>query len=146
MLCYLQVHERACTTAAADWESKVPGMEILLGEWSLALNHDAYQDLDDPSVRRELRQLFEEQKHIYTTSENVIGSFYWTLRMGSGWDPRPTDEYPDGHQLEGTSDSSSLPGFPFKVWSLLEMAEHGIVTSVKRDDQADEKDRPCHGV
>ena len=110
------------------------------------MNNDQQHDLDDKATRAELRALFLEQLEVYSTSSSVVGAFYWTLRMGSGWDPRPTDEYPDGHQLEGTSDSSSLPGFPFKVWSLLEMAEHGIVTSVKRDDQADEKDRPCHGV
>ena len=123
-----EVHERACTTAAADWEGSVPGMEIFLGEWSLALNHDAYQDLDDPIVRRELRQLYEEQKYIFTTSENVVGSFYWALRMGSGWDPRPTEDFPRGRQVDGTSSARSLRSFPFRVWSLLEMAKDGIAT------------------
>ena len=94
----------------------------------LALNHDAYQDLDDPIVRRELRQLDEEQKYIFTTSENVVGSFYWALRMGSGWDPRPTEDFPRGRQVDGTSSARSLRSFPFRVWSLLEMAKDGIAT------------------
>ena len=74
---------------------------------------------------------FREQLEVYSTDTNVVGAFYWTLRMGSGWDPRPTDAFPDGRQTPGTSEGKSLPGFPFKVWSLLEMAEHGIIKSVQ---------------
>jgi hypothetical protein len=125
---WAEIHERACTTAQSDWENKVPGLEIVLGEWSLATNHDAPLDLSDVTVRRELAQLFEEQKLIFTTSRNVVGSFFWTLRMGSGWDPRPTSDFPWGRQLEGTDAARSLPGFPFQVWSLLEMAERGIAS------------------
>ena len=123
-----EVHERACTTARNDWEGKVPGVDVLLGEWSLAINHDAPLDLDDEATRRELAQLFNEQKRIYTTSPHVLGSFYWTLRMGSGWDPRPTSAFPRGRQVEGTSASRSLPSFPFRVWSLVEMAELGVAS------------------
>lgn len=56
----------------------------------------------------------------------VVGAFYWTLRMGSGWDPRPTEQYPKGRQIEGTSAWQSLPDYPFRVWSYLEMIVEGI--------------------
>ena len=51
---------------------------------------------------------------------------FWTLRMGSGWDPRPSEAHPHGHQLASSSAWRSLPGYPFPVWSLLEMARAGI--------------------
>ena len=80
----------------------------MLGEWSLATNHDKPLDLDDPVIVKELRQLYREQLHVYSSSKLVEGAFYWALRMGSGWDPRPTDGYPKGRQLWGTSASKSF--------------------------------------
>ena len=50
--------------------------------------------------------------------------------MGSGWDPRPTADAPNGQQLEGTSAWKSAAAYPFKVWSLLEMAAAGVATSL----------------
>ena len=47
--------------------------------------------------------------------------------MGSGWDPRPTKAHPHGRQVDGSSAWRSLRGYPFPVWSLLEMAEQGVV-------------------
>ena len=52
--------------------------------------------------------------------------------MGSGWDPRPTSEHPFGHQVEGTSAWISKKLFPFKVWSLLEMAEAGVAVPLNK--------------
>ena len=71
---------------------------------------------------------FREQLEQFAKKPNVVGHYYWTLRMGSGWDPRPTNAHPKGRQLEGTSASRSLPDYPFRVWSLLEMASLGIAT------------------
>ena len=53
-------------------------------------------------------------------------TFFWTLRMGSGWDPRPTEESPRGRQLPGSSAWHSLADYPYPVWSLLEMARLGV--------------------
>ena len=58
----------------------------------------------------------------------MVGSFFWTLRMGSGWDPRPTAAAPRGAQAAGSAADTSLPGYPYRVWSLLEMARLGVVT------------------
>ena len=52
--------------------------------------------------------------------------------MGSGWDPRPTKAHPHGTQLAGTSSSTSAAEYPFKVWSLLEMARLGIATPLDK--------------
>ena len=125
------LHRRACHEAANSWSSYTDAhVRIVLGEWSLATNHDAPLDLDDPHTRAELRRLFHEQRHVYATSPTVVGAFYWTLRMGSGWDPRPDAP---ARQAAGSSASRSLPSYPFKVWSLLEMAAHGVIDSVKPD-------------
>lgn len=48
--------------------------------------------------------------------------------MGSGWDPRPTKAHPHGRQVDGSSAWRSLPGYPFPVWSLLEMGVAGVAT------------------
>ena len=52
--------------------------------------------------------------------------------MGSGWDPRPTDAHPHGRQVDGSSASRSLPDYPFRIWSLLEMKRLGIATPLNR--------------
>ena len=63
---------------------------------------------------------------VFSGTPEVGGAFFWTLRMGSGWDPRPSEAHPHGHQLASSSAWRSLPGYPFPVWSLLEMARAGI--------------------
>ena len=121
---------------------------MLIGEWSLAVNHDQVFDFADPTTKSELRQLFREQLKVYATSPTVGGAFYWTLRMGSGWDPRPRtrtapfDGGPVG-QIAGTSASRSRRDYPFKVWSLLEMAEHGVIESVRWEDHEEGADDVC---
>ena len=135
------LHRRACTEAANSWSSYTRvGVPIMLGEWSLATNHDKPLDLDDPVIVKELRQLYREQLHVYSSSKLVEGAFYWALRMGSGWDPRPTDGYPKGRQLWGTSASKSFADYPYKVWSLLEMARAGIAAPI------DEVAGACAGI
>lgn len=115
----------------------------MLGEWSLATNHDAPIDLSDPATAAGLRQLYAKQLAAYTYASDapLVGHFFWTLRMGSGWDPRPTAEHPHGRQLHGSSSSRSLEGYPFAVWSMLELAAHGIATPLS-DPDAD----ACAGV
>jgi len=129
-LTWPDMHRRACHEAVNSWQSYTDaGVRLVLGEWSLAVNHDAQLDIDNATIVAELRQLFAEQLSVYANAPAVRGAFYWTLRMGSGWDPRPgADGGPT--QLDGTSAARSLPDFPFKVWSLLEMARAGVVTRI----------------
>ena len=98
----------------------------MIGEWSLAVNHDQPLDLSDNKVLKQLSALFKEQLEVFAATPKLEGAFYWALRMGSGWDPRPTDGYPHGRQLDGSSAWRSLDTYPFQVWSLLEMARVGI--------------------
>ena len=66
------LHRRACTEAANSWSSYTRvGVPIMLGEWSLATNHDKPLDLDDPVIVKELRQLYREQLHVYSSSKLV---------------------------------------------------------------------------
>lgn len=132
-LAWAEIHRRACLLEAEMGAREVDayaaqGQKIIVGEWSIATNLDAPRDLDDQETVANLRQLYKEQLEQFTSKANVVGFYYWTLRMGSGWDPRPTGDHPNGRQIDGTSASRSLPGYPFKVWSLLEMASLGIAT------------------
>lgn len=52
--------------------------------------------------------------------------------------------YHTSAQREGSSAWRSHDGYPFKVWSLLEMADAGIVP--ERIDDAKVVEGACHGV
>ena len=75
----------------------------------------------------------------------VRGAFFWTLRMGSGWDPRPAAGYPHGRQLEGTSAWKSLANYPFKVWSLLELTAAGVATPLNLPYEGTCAKNKCQG-
>jgi hypothetical protein len=133
-----EIHRRACVleaeASAHDVDVYVAfNQKLIVGEWSLASNHDLQRDLSDPAELRELNRFFREQLATFATKQSVVATFFWSLRMGSGWDPRPSDAFPNGRQLEGSSAESSLKEYPFKVWSLLEMATYGVVTSFDKD-------------
>jgi hypothetical protein len=151
-MCLAQVHERACMPAThpliegTERGTERPcvgdcsllmyaaaGRPTIVGEWSLATNMDAPIDVSRPEVAAHLGRLYREQLEVFARSPAVMGAFFWTLRMGSGWDPRPTDAHPHGQQVDGTSAWRSKPGYPFPVWSLLEMAELGVATPLDAD-------------
>ena len=105
-----KIHFRACHSPANtwDWCSKSGNdVPVMLGEWSLATNHDAPLDLSDATTAWELRQMYAEQLGVYTfgkawanqSDAPLVGHFFWTLRMGSGWDPRPTTEHPRARRV-----------------------------------------------
>ena len=126
-----EIHRRACTAEAEQNAHvldvyKEANQQAIVGEWSLAVNHDKQLDLSDAETAKEMAKLYKEQVAVFRAHGAVRGAFFWTLRMGSGWDPRPTDTHPYGQQVEGTSAAKSIPGYPFQVWSLLEMDRYGI--------------------
>lgn len=130
---WAELHRLVCAGAAASWAPfAAEGVDLLVGEWSLATNHDAPLEIEDPATAGELRALFLEQLEVFGSDPAVRGAFFWTLRMGSGWDPRPSDGAPRGRQREGSSAWRSLPSYPYRVWSLLEMAAAGIATPLNR--------------
>ena len=126
-----EIHRRACSAMDSDhgigWSAYVAAARrLIIGEWSLAVDHDAKLDLDDEGTRSHLARLYREQLEVFYTTPGLVGAFFWTLRMGSGWDPRPTEESPRGRQLPGSSAWHSLADYPYPVWSLLEMARLGV--------------------
>ena len=134
-----EIHRRACAAEAEGGVHDISkytdaGLRLIVGEWSLAINLDATMDLSDPTTVKELRRLYHEQATTFSGMDAVAGHFFWTLRMGSGWDPRPTDSHPHGRQLQQSSAWRSLPGYPYPVWSLLEMAEAGVATPLTETD------------
>ena len=79
-----------------------------------------------------------------SSSPSVGGAFYWTLRMGSGWDPRPTKAHPHGRQVDGSSAWRSLAGYPFPVWSLLELAAAGVPARPRRQHALRDLEEALH--
>ena len=95
---------------------------------------------------RQLTQFYQEQIETFSKRPEIRGAFFWTLRMGSGWDPRPTEQYPHGRQLDGTSAWKSASGYPFKVWSLLEMGRVGIAGPLNGKYEGTCAKNRCQGV
>uniref|UniRef100_A0A7S2GNX6 glucan 1,3-beta-glucosidase n=1 Tax=Haptolina brevifila TaxID=156173 RepID=A0A7S2GNX6_9EUKA len=145
-----EIHRRACLLEAEgnahdiDVYAKA-GLQVIVGEWSLATNLDAHMDLSDVNTRTQLTQLYREQLETFSKRPEIRGTFFWTLRMGSGWDPRPTADAPEGMQLKGTSASQSMPFYPFQVWSLLEMAKEGIATPFDKSYEGTCAKNRCQG-
>lgn len=118
-------------TANSKWiqyTSATPSQPVYIGEWSDATNLDIpqFNNISDPIIVSHLKQLHANQLSLYYTSENVIGAFYWTIRMGSGWRPWPTAKYPKGFQLPNSSSKSSLTTFDKRVWNFLELVDKKI--------------------
>ena len=210
---WAEIHRKACagsTAKGVGWQVYVEARQpLIIGEWSLAVNHDQRLDLTDYQTRYNLRRLYQEQLQTFSATPGFSGAarshappsrpappppgsapasapagrlwaalggsallsrraagplgapprprllapgrlllsrrqsrrshgrvldlhpggaFFWTLRMGSGWDPRPTKAHPHGRQVDGSSAWRSLRGYPFPVWSLLEMSVAGVAT------------------
>lgn len=62
----------------------------------------------------------------FPISALAAGHFYWTARMGSGWDPRPSSSFPRGHQVNGTAHDQSRAAFTYSDWNFLELLRLGI--------------------
>ena len=90
--------------------------------------------------------MYREQLETFSSRPEIRGAFFWTLRMGSGWDPRPLEGYPRGRQLAGSSAWKSLSGYPFQVWSLLEMATVGIATPLDQSYPGTCAKNRCKGI
>ena len=68
---------------------------------------------------------YANQASYYATFAN--GLYFWNFRMGSGWDPRPTTEWPNGHQVGSSAANRSLPTYGLTSWNFLELLAHHIV-------------------
>ena len=117
---------------ACDWSSpweqyRRAGFKTVIGEWSLATDLDRRHNLSDPDTASFLRLFGANQLSSYLSDPHVVGFFFWSLRMGSGWDPRPSSTHPAGRQLFGSAADVSLPGYSFGAWSFLELLRHRIL-------------------
>jgi hypothetical protein len=103
----------------------------VIGEWADAidLNSHATTDIDDASVRSNLTSLLADQISLFESTAGTTGHYYWTIRQGSGWDPRPnasTNPMFSGHQLKGTAWNRSLRSFRTRNWNLGELVRVGV--------------------
>ena len=130
----------ALAACATDRYSSA-GLPVVVGEWSCSTNLGAKQftDLTDPGVLAHLRTLYANQMSLFSarstgtpgpaTSQQPpgpVGQHHWSLRMGSGWDPRPTAAAPAGAQAAGSAWNQSLASFPFAVWNLGDLLRVGV--------------------
>ena len=63
------IHRRMCHSPAMSWSwcsSDGNDVPVLLGEWSLATNHDAPLDLSDADTVAALRRVYSEQLAVYS--------------------------------------------------------------------------------
>ena len=72
-----------------------------------------------------LKYHYANQASYYATSAD--GFYFWNFRMGSGWDPRPTAEWPKGHQVGSSAANRSLPTYALTSWNFLELRAAGII-------------------
>jgi hypothetical protein len=134
-LSWQQLAARICGTTAtnSEWgQFTASGLPVAIGEWSLSTNlgAGAFTDLSNATVRARLRTLYANQMSLFSSA--ALGQFHWALRMGSGWDPRPTPAAPGGAQAPGSAWDSSLPGFWPAVWSLGELARLGVAVPLQQ--------------
>jgi aryl-phospho-beta-D-glucosidase BglC (GH1 family) len=132
---FSQARQRTCATTAANcgWSQYLDaGLSTLVGEWADAidLNSPATTNIDDAKVRADLSSLHADQVSVWESTPGTVGHFYWTLRQGSGWDPRPNatkdPKFNGGHQMEGTAWDKSLKSFGTRNWNLGELIREGI--------------------
>jgi hypothetical protein len=116
---FSQARGKVCRTTAGScgWSQYVQqGLATVVGEWADAidLNSPATTDIDDPGVRADLASLLADQVSLFESTPGTTGHYYWTVRQGSGWDPRPNASLGAQfvhHQLRGTAWNRSLQAF-----------------------------------
>lgn len=121
------------TASSSPWSQyTTAGLPVVIGEWSCSTNlgAKAYTDLTDPAVVAHLKVLYANQMSLFAarggSAPGAVGQHHWALRMGSGWDPRPTDANPNGTQVAGTAWDHSRPGFGPAVWNLGDLIRVGV--------------------
>lgn len=108
------------------------GLDVLVGEWSASSNLGAaaYTDLDNATIVARLAIFYANQVSLYAAAPpaapGAVGQALWTLRMGSGWDPRPAPGAPTGRQAPGSAWDRSLKSFGDAVWSLGDLVRVGV--------------------
>lgn len=136
-----QIASKICgaTNATSPWaQYTAAGLPTVIGEWSCSTNlgAKAFTDLTDPAVVAHLRVLYANQMSLYSSrggsSPGAVGQHHWALRMGSGWDPRPTADAPGGAQAPGSAWDTSLSGFGPAVWNLGELIRVGVAQPLAR--------------
>ena len=129
------------TKSSSQWaQYTTNGLPTVIGEWSCSTNlgAKAYTDLSDPAVVARLRTLYANQMSLFSArggsapAPGAVGQHHWALRMGSGWDPRPTESAPNGTQRDGTSWDMSAASFGDAVWNLGELIRVGVATPLAR--------------
>eukprot|EP00730_Choanoeca_flexa_P015912 TRINITY_DN7417_c0_g1_i3.p1 TRINITY_DN7417_c0_g1~~TRINITY_DN7417_c0_g1_i3.p1 ORF type:complete len:423 (+),score=87.59 TRINITY_DN7417_c0_g1_i3:214-1482(+) len=128
---FQQLIDGVCkSTNSYGWQQYTQAnLPTFIGEWALAsnLNDPLMNDINNQTVKAFLKVFFANQMSLLKASpDGLIGHAYWSARMGSGWDPRPTDDHPKGHQVEGTNYKTSAKSFAYADWNLAELIRTGI--------------------
>ena len=134
-LTWQQLATQICATVktTSPWSQYTDNnLHTVIGEWSCSTNYGAkpFTDLTNPEIVAHLRILYANQMSLFSArggaTPGCVGQHHWALRMGSGWDPRPTVTAPNGTQVEGSAWDKSLTTFQTAVWSLGELIRVGV--------------------
>ena len=75
---WAEIHRRACagsTAKGVGWQVYVEARQpLIIGEWSLAVNHDQRLDLTDYQTRYNLRRLYQEQLQTFSATPGFSGA------------------------------------------------------------------------
>ena len=75
---WAEIHRRACagsTARGVGWQVYVEARQpLVIGEWSLAVNHDQRLDLTDYQTRYNLRRLYQEQLQTFSATPGFSGA------------------------------------------------------------------------
>jgi hypothetical protein len=132
---FSQARQRTCATTASNsgWAQYIDaGLSTLVGEWADAIDLNSHEttNIDDAQVRSDLASLHADQVSVWESIPGTAGHYYWTLRQGSGWDPRPNatqnPAFNGGFQLQGTAWNQSLRSFGTRNWNLGELVRVGV--------------------
>ena len=125
------------TAVSSPWaQYTAAGLTTVIGEWSTSTNlgATAYTNITNPDVVARLRTLYANEMSLFAarggSAPGAVGQHHWALRMGSGWDPRPTKQSPQGAQAPGSAWDKSLPGFGVAVWNLGELIRVGVAQPI----------------
>ena len=75
---WAEIHRKACagsTAKGVGWQVYVEARQpLIIGEWSLAVNHDQRLDLTDYQTRYNLRRLYQEQLQTFSATPGFSGA------------------------------------------------------------------------
>lgn len=134
------LNEVCTSTCCADYTTEyldpANNIPLSVSEWSCAFSQNnpklsCFGTSDDgmPGIDFLTAVYSNQVSNFFRLSKttSMKGSHYWSCRVGSGWDPQPTGDFPNGRQIPGTAYNQSLDNYPFCSWNWAELKRLGVI-------------------